>query len=144
MPKKDSCNISLKALQVINKYIALFVGIGLIAASLLIIYHSFSELYIGNTDEAIQDGLFVLILLEMFYVVSSFIKYNSINVGLIVNVGIIAAVKELVFQFRDLDMKLAIGFSVVFLSLGALYWMEGFYYKQHKEEAREMLRAIEE
>lgn len=60
--------------------IALLFGVALLIASVLEIGQMFRLLYQGQTNLAVQDGLFVLILLEMFFVVYMFIKQGTINI----------------------------------------------------------------
>ncbi|MBP7670728.1 phosphate-starvation-inducible PsiE family protein [Candidatus Gracilibacteria bacterium] len=119
-------------LETLSKYIALVVCAILLLAAGSVIWHAFSVLRLGVVDEAVQDGLFVLILLEMFFVVKSFMKYGSINVGLVINVGVIATVKSVVFRLESLNWQLALAFGIVLLSLGFVYFMETLHYKQKK------------
>lgn len=121
--------VPLKLLEIISKLIAFVVCFGLLITSILIIINSFIALN-NDLHLAVQDGLFVLILLEMFYVIRSFIRYGSINVSLIVNVGIIAAIKEMIFQLDKLNVQLGIAFGTIFVTLGFLYFMEQFYYRK--------------
>ena len=116
--------------EVLSKIIAYFVCIGLLIASAIIVVTTFQSLFNQDLKHAVQDGLFALILLEMFYVTRSFIRHGSINVSIIVNVGIIAAVKEMIFQLDSLTMQIAIGFGVIFVTLGITYLLEVIYYKQ--------------
>ncbi len=135
-----TCNYFMYILQQLARVIAILVAFSLITAASVIIFRSFGHLIFGGVDKAIQDSLFVLILLELFYVVCSFVKYNSVNVGLIVNVGIIATVKQMVLKLDTITWSLALAFAAIFLSLGFLYWMESQYYKQYKEEAQDILK----
>ncbi|QQR83940.1 phosphate-starvation-inducible PsiE family protein [Candidatus Peregrinibacteria bacterium] len=125
---------AMESLRWISKFIAYIVAVGLLISSALMIVQTFEVLLTGNVKAAIQDGLFVLILLEMFYVVRSFIKYLSINVGLIVNVGIIAAVKEMILKMDKLDLELAGSFGIIFVTLGFIYWMEANHFKKVDHE----------
>jgi uncharacterized membrane protein (DUF373 family) len=123
----------------ISKIIALIFGIALLIAAAIEVYGVFVELTQQNISEAIQEGLFVLILLEMLYVVRSFIKYESINVGIVVNVGVVAAVKELIFVMKDLTLELGAAFSMLFVSLAIIYFLEERYYVTFKEVKRPRL-----
>jgi len=120
----------LSALEMSGKIIAFFVCVSLIITSACITFHAFQILYDGKYSIAIQDGLFVLILLEMFYVTRSFIRFGTINVSIVIDVGIIAAVKELIFRLNSITMQLAIAFGVLFVTLGLTYYMEMFYYEK--------------
>lgn len=138
IPKKTLSRkqeIPLRFLEVLSKIIAFVVCLGLLITAVFIVINSFQALFSKQLDLALQDGLFVLILLEMFYVVRSFMRYSSINVSLIVNVGIIAAIKEMIFQLDSLDLQLAIGFGVIFVTLGFTYFMEQIYYQKLVKEA---------
>lgn len=122
---------ALTALELVSKVIAFFVCIGLLFASGIIVVDAFQGLLQQeDLSLAIQDGLFVLILLEMFYVTRSFIRHGSINVSIIVSVGVIAAVKEMIFQLNSITLQTAIAFGVLFLTLSLTYFMEKTYYKK--------------
>ena len=121
-------------LRFATEFIAFVLCLLLIAASALITWDAVVGLWSGDATIAIQNGLFVIILLEMFYVVRSFIKYGSVNVGIIINVGIIAVVKELVFKIPFLDLQMALAFAVTLLSLGVVYLLETMHYNNKKEK----------
>lgn len=128
---------SLRILEVVSRVIAYAVCVGLLVASAIIIVQSFEDLAQLDLDQSIQNGLFVLILLEMFYVVRSFIKYGSINVGLVISVGIIAAVKELIFQLDNLTLQLGVAFSLLFLALAGVYYVEFLVFEKYKKEKKQ-------
>lgn len=121
-------NASLGILEICSKIIAFFVCIGLLLASSFLVFSAFEALFTRDLKLAVQEGLFVLIILEMFYVTRSFIKHGSINVAIIINVGVIAAVKEMVFRLESMTLQLAIAFGVIFITLGITYLMERIYY----------------
>lgn len=122
--------LPLRFLEIVSKIIAFLVCIGLLITSGYIVIRSFNSLLDGNLNIAVQDGLFVLILLEMFYVTRSFINYGTINVSLIISVGVIAAVKEMTFRLETMTMQTAIGFGVIFITLSVTYFMERLYYEK--------------
>lgn len=126
--------VPLGFLELVSKFIAFVVCVGLLVASFFIVVGSFKSLLAGHIDLAVQDGLFVLILLEMFYVVRSFIQYGSINVSLVISVGIIAAVKEMIFQLPSITLQAALGFGVIFLTLALTYFLEKTYYEKMIKE----------
>ena len=116
-------------LRFATEFIAFVLCLLLIAASGIITWDAVVGLWSGDATIAIQNGLFVIILLEMFYVVRSFIKYGSVNVG------IIAVVKELVFKIPLLNLQMALAFAVVLLSLGLVYLLETMHFNNKKEKA---------
>lgn len=126
----DFQEIPLRYVEFASKFIAFLVCVVLVLGAAVITFSAFMALLSNNVDIAVQDGLFVLILLEMFYVTRSFIRFGTINVSIVIGVGLIAAVKEMVFKLNNMDMQLAIGFSILFLSLALTYYIEKLYYKQ--------------
>ncbi len=128
---------SIRVLEITSRIIAYIVCIGLLMGAAIITIQSFFDLLRFSLDKAIQDGLFVLILLEMFYVVRSFIKYGSINVGLVINVGIIAVVKELIFQLENISLQLASGFAMLLITMSILYYIEFKVFSHYKEAKKE-------
>jgi len=123
----------VKYLEAASKIIAAVVCLGLLIASGIVIADAFANLYLLEIETAVQDGLFVLILLEMFYVVRSFIRHGSINVGLVISVGIIAVVKEMIFQLDSLSFQLAGSFALLLLTLGFVYLMEILHFQKKKD-----------
>lgn len=121
---------ALQVLEVVSKSIAYFVCLGLLIASGMIVFRSYQFLAEGNVDLAIQGGLSVLILLEMFYVTRSFIRHGSINVSIIINVGVIAAVKEMVLKLNTIDLQIAAAFGIIFVTLSFTYFLEKTFYKK--------------
>lgn len=117
-----------------SKYVALVINTGLLASAAILTYYMFVDLFGLKIDDAIQDGLFILILLEMFYVIRSFIKYGSVNVSLVLNVVLIAAAKELIFRLDALTLQLAGSFAVILVSLGFVYFIESIHYERKKAE----------
>lgn len=131
----------VRYLKVLTELVAFVLCLILIGASCMITYKAIVGLLSGDPSVAIQQGLFVVILLEMFYVVRSFIKYGSVNVGIIINVGIIALVKEMVFKIDQLNLQMAISFSIVLLSLGVVYLLETLHFNNKKRE-KHMLKDL--
>lgn len=124
---------SVLYLQTATQIIALALCILLILSSAYITGVAFFAMFTGQDPaEVIIRALFVMILLELFYVIRAFIKRGSLNVGVIINVGVIAAVKELIFQLDSLTLQMSIAFGVLFLTLGVLYVMEVIHYERKR------------
>lgn len=117
----------------IAKGIALLLCVILIITSIIITYEALQALVVDDSNKSIQDGLYVMILLEMLYVVFSFIKYGSINVSLVINVGIIAAVKALIFKLEAIDFWTALSFTILIVGLGIGYLLEMIVFNQKKK-----------
>lgn len=127
---------TLKVLQISTKFLAIALGAALVIASSIEIYKVSIELLDFQISSAIQEGMFMLILLEMFYVVRSFIKYGSVNTSLIISVGIVAIIKVIIFNLNTMDLNKAIGFSVLFLSLSVGLLLENQHYKLKIDQGR--------
>ena len=124
---KSNTFFGMKQLQLGTKIIATLFSCTIVVAAGMETAQIFVRLYEKNIDSAIQDGLFVLILLEMYYVVRSFIKYDSINISLIINVGIVAIVKEVIFKLEKLDIYSSIAFTLIFLGFCVGFVIENQY-----------------
>lgn len=133
MKLKSDVFPGMRYLEIFSKGVSFVFALALILAAGMEVITVFENLIDQNIFLAIQEGLFILILLEMFYVVRSFIKYGSINVGLVVNVGLVAAIKELIFVMKDLTLNLGIAFSLIFISLAAVYLVESRHYLEKKK-----------
>lgn len=107
----------MKQLQIATKIIAMIFSAAVLLAASIETVRVFFGIFEMNIISAIQDGLFVLILLEMFYVVRSFIKYGSVNITLIISVGIVAIIKAVIFKLETLDLNTSIAFTILFLGL---------------------------
>lgn len=116
--------IGMKYMQLATKVLATLFNIALLIAASIEIGRVFFGIYTLNIASAIQDGLFVLILLEMFYVVRSFIKYGSVNIALIISLGIVAVVKELIFNLKTLDLSSSGSYAILLLSLSIAFVLE--------------------
>lgn len=127
-------------LRFLTEVIALILCVILIVAGGFLTYRAFGNLLYASPEKAVVDALFVIIVLELFYVIRSFIKRGSINVGLIINVGVIAAVKEMVFVLDSITWQLAVSFAVIFLSLGILYLLEIYHYEKKHEDGFNFLK----
>lgn len=123
----------LDVVQALTEIIAFVLCLILVASAAYLTYQAFHNLLEGASFEAILDSLFIVILLELFYVIRSFIKRGSMNVGVIINVGVIAAVKEMIFKLDSMELQLAISFGVIFLSLGLLYLLEVIHFAKKKD-----------
>jgi uncharacterized membrane protein (DUF373 family) len=129
--KKIAYNpIIIQWLERSGKIIAVFLALALLVGAGLTTIQTFGSLVHYQVADALQQGLAALINLEMFYVVRSFIKYGSINVGIVVNVGIIAVIKELIFTLYSLTMQTGIAFGVVLITLGVIYYVETLHFQK--------------
>ncbi len=123
------------AFEKVGSVLAGIVSVALIGAACLMIYHSFSELLLnGDVKVAVQDGLFVLILLEMLTIIRSYLKYRSVNISLVINVGFIATLKQLVFEMESMTLEIAAAFGMIILTLAVAYYIESRHFEAKKEE----------
>jgi len=117
-------------IEVLTKFVAIILCLILVVASGFLTYNALVHIYRVDPLQATLDALFVVILLELVFAIRSFVKRGTINVGILVNVAVIASVKQLVFQLDKMDLHTAISFAVIFLSLGGLYIMEIIHFQK--------------
>lgn len=128
---------SLRVIEIFSRIVAYLVSIALLIGAVFITADAFVNLFRFNINQAIQDALSVLILLEMFYVIRSYIKHGSINVGLVINVGVIAIIKELILQLSSITLQVATGFALLLITLAAVYYVEFLVFQKYKEEKKQ-------
>jgi uncharacterized membrane protein (DUF373 family) len=138
MKKIDFNPVIIQWLERSGKIIAVFLALALLVGAGLTTIQTFNSLLQYEVSDALQKGLAALINLEMFYVVRSFIKYGSINVGIVVNVGIIACIKELIFKINSLTMQTGIAFGVVLITLAVIYYVETLHFQKQMD-----IKAVE-
>lgn len=132
----ERTRLAIRILEHLSEFLALLVGFGILVAAAILIVSSYRDLAAFEINSAVQDGLFVLILLELFYVVRSFVKYGTVNIGLVVNVAIIALLKQLVFEIENISILTAIAFAITLISLGFVYYIETVTFFKKREIKR--------
>lgn len=118
----------MRYIQTTAQLLGLVLCVALITAATMEVWITFQELLNWNISSAIQDGMLVLILLELVYVVRSFIKYGSINLALIISVGIIATVKTIVLELGTITLEAATAYTMLFVALCVGFVIENHYF----------------
>ncbi len=118
----------MAVLQRAAQVLAVLFCVSLLVAGAYEIYQVFRSLVEFNINQAIQEGLFTLIILEMVFVTRSFIKYGSVNTALILSVGVVAVVKSLIFNMVDIQLDDALAYSALILALTVGYVLENYTY----------------
>lgn len=129
-----------RLLQKSTQLLAYLFNVAIVIAASMEVAGVFNQLYLMNIGSAIQSGLFVLILLEMFYVVRSFIKYGSVNISLIISVGIVAIVKQMIFNMENPSLDTGLALSAMFLSLSIGLLIENHHYAMKIKQGRKPQR----
>lgn len=76
---------------------------------------------LGDTKTAISTILYVLILLELVVILKHYFEYHHISVTRIVELGVIAVVREVIFHLLDWEWAQILAVSALLLVLGAMY-----------------------
>jgi uncharacterized membrane protein (DUF373 family) len=99
--------------------------IGVLVVIIRQLYHLFTtDLFSAEIKSAVDNGLFILILLELFVVLLFYLRNHHIKVERVVEVGIISVVRELIFHALDMEVLRLFALSGVLLVLGLLFFIE--------------------
>ncbi|ASJ16960.1 hypothetical protein A3L04_07670 [Thermococcus chitonophagus] len=93
------------------------VVIGFISVAL---YKTVIHLLSGNLELALENFLLVLILLEMYELLSLYLREHHVSMRRIAELGIMAIVRKIMIG-KMYDFKVLIGFSAVIFVLGWIY-----------------------
>ncbi|MFA4645763.1 phosphate-starvation-inducible PsiE family protein [Pyrococcus kukulkanii] len=74
----------------------------------------------GNLELALENFLLVLILLEMYELLSLYLKEHHVSMKRIAELGIVAIVRKIMVG-KMYDFKVLFGFSAVIFVLGWIY-----------------------
>ncbi len=85
-----------------------------------IIYHGF------DVEEALHEFLLVIILLELFELLTLYIKEHHVSMRRVAELGVVAIVRKLVItvDYRKLGWEVMIGMAALIFALGWIYVQE--------------------
>ncbi|MFM7088219.1 MAG: phosphate-starvation-inducible PsiE family protein [Candidatus Paceibacterota bacterium] len=111
--------------------------LGLVVALVAAIFHKFfilfsAELWSGGIKLVITEVLFILILVELFTIMTAYLESGRIKVQRIVEVGIISIIREVMFLAFEISALHILALSALLLVFGFLFAVERFF--DSKEE----------
>lgn len=92
------------------------------------------ELWSGGVNIIISEILFVLILVELFTILTSYLKNRKVKVQRIVEVGIISIIREVMFVVFKIPAAQILALAGLLLVFGALFAIEKFFYSDDEED----------
>ncbi|MDD9954194.1 MAG: phosphate-starvation-inducible PsiE family protein [Candidatus Woesearchaeota archaeon] len=95
----------------------------------------FSAAASANVHVAVDLVLFMLILLELFMILVTYLKYHHIKVMRIVEIALISVVREVIFKVFEVDAMKLFGLAALIVSLAVVYYIERKYQVDPKLEA---------
>ncbi|WP_048146641.1 phosphate-starvation-inducible PsiE family protein [Pyrococcus abyssi] len=101
-------------------WLLVIVVLGLIVVAL---YKTFYSLISLNLEGTLEEFLFVLILLEIYELLSLYLRHHHVSMRRVVELGILAIVRKLmvVKDYDSLNPLTLIGLALVIFALGWIY-----------------------
>ena len=81
----------------------------------------FEDLWVLGIQEIVDRILFILILIELFLILRHYLIYQAVSVRSIVEIGILAVGREVIFHVLELTPMEFFGYSALLLVLGAIH-----------------------
>lgn len=89
-----------------------------------------SDLWLGGVKVVITEILFVLILVELFTILTSYLESGKIKVQRIVEVGIISIIREVMFVVFEISALQIFAISGLLLVFALLFVVERYFSSQ--------------
>ena len=136
--KEEKNSLKSKVLVFLEKSFDVISTI-LIFALLVIIIKKLFELVIkdimsASVMSAVENVLFILILIELFTILYAYLKNHYIKVERVVEVGIISLIREIMFKVESLDPIRVFAIASLLLVLGILFFLEKYYSNQRNKD----------
>lgn len=129
VPKTDLDSRMLNHLNNIFHYIVvILIGILMFVIGKTF-YEVISTILVTESSVIINEILFILILVELFTILYFYLREHRIKVERIVELGIIAIVREVMFHAFEIDVHRIYAVTAFLLALGAIFYIE----KRHCE-----------
>ncbi|AFN04194.1 hypothetical protein PFC_06290 [Pyrococcus furiosus COM1] len=102
-------------------------GILVILAIVLLgvsIINGFKYLFAGNLEGSLEEFLMALILLEMYELLSLYLKEHHVSMRRVAELGIVAIIRKIVISTKDTekaDPLVLFAFALMILALGWIY-----------------------
>ncbi|BAA30520.1 phosphate-starvation-inducible PsiE family protein [Pyrococcus horikoshii] len=87
------------------------------------IFKTFQYLMHLDLENTLEEFLFLLILLEIYELISLYLKYHHVSMRRVVELGVIAIVRKLMIvkDYNSLNPFTLIGLGLVIVALGWIY-----------------------
>lgn len=79
------------------------------------------DMWVLSVQEIVDRILFILILIELFLILRHYLIYQAVSVRSIVEIGILAVGREVIFHVLDLTPMEFFGYSALLLVLGLMH-----------------------
>lgn len=102
--------------------------VAIVMAIIMKLFILFSaEIWVGGVRLVITEVLFILILVELFTIMTSYLESGKIKVQRIVEVGIISIIREVMFLAFEISPIQVLALSGLLLVFGLLFAVEKFF-----------------
>jgi uncharacterized membrane protein (DUF373 family) len=123
-------NRVLPILKTISNIIIILLIVALMATivyKLFILY--FYDIASGNFQNIINDLLLLIILIELFTILFSYLQKYYIKVERVIELGMISIIREMLFKVQEIEVDRILAVAVLLISFGILFFIEKYYSK---------------
>lgn len=130
-PEDDNPEYIKKILPIFKQTANIITTILMIVLVLTIAYKLYMLLFVdffgGDFPSVINDLLLILILMELFTILYSYLKKQYIKVERVIELGVISIVRELLFRIDHYSHSKIYAISVLLVALGIIFFIEKYY-----------------
>ncbi|HKL23913.1 MAG TPA: phosphate-starvation-inducible PsiE family protein [Candidatus Nanoarchaeia archaeon] len=114
----------LKSFRGVFNLLVILLIMGLLLIILRELYSLFENIFSAEISVIINAILFIFILIELFTILTSYLRFGTIKVERVVEVGIISIVRDSIFHVFELDAPKMYGISALLLVFGLIFFVE--------------------
>ncbi len=90
------------------------------------------QFFIGNNvSGAIGSILYIIIIIELFVILTDFVLERHISITRVIEIGIISLVRDIIFKFEKLQADTMLSIGIVLVALAIMFWVTR-HYQEHK------------
>lgn len=136
VPQEESGFVQklLPTIKVISNIIIILLILALVITILYKLYILFFvDLISGDFQSIINDLLLILILIELFTIMYSYLQRHYIKVERVVELGMISIVREMLFKIETFEANKIYAVAVLLIAFGGLFFIEKYYSKTRNQ-----------
>ena len=112
-------------IELLQDLVVLLLTVTLLGLALVFLWRVWQEIVgAGDLQQAISNIIFVFITVELYRLSVHYLRYHSVDLNTLVEVGVAAIIQKVILVGVDsFTMQQLIGISLVLATLGAILWV---------------------
>jgi uncharacterized membrane protein (DUF373 family) len=114
-----------RLIELLQDVVVLLLTVTLLGLALVFLWRVWQEIVgAGDLQQAISNIIFVFITVELYRLSVHYLRYHSVDLNTLVEVGVAAIIQKVILVGVDsFTMQQLIGISLVLATLGAILWV---------------------